>query len=86
MYKGHKVLDGHVHYTLDIDPDYFVSLLDKTGTDTANLAVITHGDRVSCTPEALALKDMYPGRFYVFGSLDPCLYYRGGEGMGALMA
>ena len=86
MYKGHRVIDGHLHYTLDIEPEYFIGLLDRTGTDMANLAVITHGDRVSCNPEALALKAVYPGRFYVCGSLDPCLYYRGGADMGARMA
>ncbi len=86
MYEGHRVIDGHVHYCLDIEPEYFTKLLDRTGTDMANLAVITHGGRVSCDTEALALKAMYPGRFYVCGSLDPCLYYRGGEDMGALQA
>ena len=83
MHQGCPVLDGHVHYTLDLDPAAFVALLDRTGTERANLAVITHGDRVSCTPEALALKALYPGRFFCFGSLDPCLYYRGGADMGA---
>ena len=86
MHQGHSVLDGHVHYSLDLDPAYFAALLDRTGTERANLAVIEHGDRVSCTPEALALKALYPGRFYVFGSLDPCLYYRGGADMGARQA
>ena len=86
MHKGHKILDGHIHYCIDIKPEYFCNLLDRTGTDMANLAAITHGDRVSCTPELLALKDMYPGRFYVCGSLDPCLYYKGGETMGREMA
>ena len=86
MHKGIPVLDGHVHYTLDIDPAFFLDLLDRTGTERANLAVITHGDRVSCTPEALALKALAPGRFFTFGSLDPCLYYRGGADMGRLQA
>lgn len=86
MYKGHRIIDGHVHYTLDIDPEYYISLLDATGTDMANIAVIRHGDRVSCTPEALVLKHMRPDRFYVSGSLDPSLYYRGGEDMGAGLA
>ncbi len=86
MHKGIPVLDGHVHYTLDLDPAYFVSLLERTGTERANLAAITHGDRVSCTPELLALKALYPERFYVFGSLDPCLYYRGGADMGEKQA
>ena len=86
MYKGHRVLDGHVHYILDAGPEYFAALLERTGTDMANLAAITHGDRVSCTPELLALKHRYPGRFYVCGSLDPCEYYRGGDDMGERLA
>ncbi len=86
MHHGQSVFDAHVHYSLDLDPAAFVALLDRTGTERANLAVIAHGDRVSCTPEALALKALYPERFTVFGQLDPCLYYRGGEDMGARQA
>ena len=86
MHHGQSVFDAHVHYSLDLDPAAFVALLDATGTEKANLAVIAHGDRVSCTPEALALKALYPNRFTVFGQLDPCLYYRGGADMGARQA
>ncbi len=86
MYRNTEVIDGHIHYCLDIDPEYFVSLLDRTGTDRANLAVITHGERVSSDVEALALKYLYPERFFVFASLDRCLYYRAGERMGELQA
>lgn len=82
----YPVFDAHVHYSLDLDPAAFVALLDKTGTERANVAVIAHGDRVNCTPEALALKALYPERFTVFGQLDPCLYYRGGEDMGEKQA
>ena len=86
MHHGQTVFDAHVHYSLDLDPAAFVALLDAAGTEKANLAVIAHGDRVSCTPEALALKALYPERFTVFGQLDPCLYYRGGADMGARQA
>ena len=86
MHHGQTVFDAHVHYSLDLDPAAFVALLDKTGTEKANLAVIAHGDRVNCTPEALALKALYPERFTVFGQLDPCLYYRGGADMGKKQA
>ena len=55
MHQGVPVLDGHVHYSLDLDPAYFTALLDRTGTERANLAVIEHGDRVSCTPAVLVL-------------------------------
>ena len=86
MHLGQRVLDAHVHYTLDLEPAAFAALLDCTGTERACLAVIAHGDRVSCTPEALALKALVPGRFWCFGQLDPCLYYRGGPDMGAEQA
>ena len=86
MHHGQPIFDAHVHYSLDLDPAAFVALLDKTGTGKANLAVIAHGDRVNCTPEALALKALYPERFTVFGQLDPCLYYRGGADMGKKQA
>ena len=86
MHCSLPVFDAHVHYSLDLDPAAFVSLLDRTGTEKANVAVIAHGDRVNCTPEALALKALYPARFTVFGQLDPCLYYRGGEDMGRKQA
>ena len=86
MHFDTPVVDAHVHYTLDLEPAAFVRLLDRTGTERANLAVIAHGERVSCTPEALALKALYPGRVWCFGQLDPCLYYRGGEDMGAKQA
>lgn len=85
MYKNHKIIDGHVHYILDCEPEYFVSLLDRTGTDIANLAAISHGSRLSCAPEELALKAMYPGRFYVCGSIDPCIYSLPEEEMGAAL-
>lgn len=86
MHLGQRVLDAHVHYTLDLEPAAFAALLDCTGTERACLAVIAHGDRVSCTPEALALKALVPGRFWCFGQPDPCLYYRGGPDMGAEQA
>ncbi len=86
MYKGHKIIDGHIHYMLDLEPDALVKFMDETGMDAANLASISHGTRLSCTLDALTLKALYPGRFYVCGSLDPCEYYRGGEDMGARLA
>lgn len=86
MHLAQPVLDAHVHYLLDLEPASFVALLDRTGTEKANLTVIQHGGRLNCTPEALALKALYPERFTVFGQLDPCLYYRGGADMGAKQA
>ena len=83
MYKNHKILDGHIHYSIDLAPEHFVSFLDRSGTDLINLAVITRGKTLPDLAESLALKALYPGRFYVSGSLDPLLYYRGGDDMGS---
>lgn len=83
MYQGHRIIDGHVHYTGALDPERFVGFLDGSGTDSANLAVITRGKTIPDTAGALALKAMYPGRFTVFGALDPREYYRGGDAMGS---
>lgn len=86
MYKGHKIIDGHVHYILDCAPEFFAELMDNTGTDMAHVAAIEHGDRLSASVEAMALKALYPARFYVSAGIDPCEYYRGGADMGARIA
>ena len=83
MHDGHRIIDGHVHYSSTLDPAHFMEFLDRSGTDCANLAVITRGRTLPDTAGALALKAMYPGRFTVFGALDPREYFRGGDGMGA---
>lgn len=82
MYKGHFVIDGHVHYASACGDEYFADFLERTGTDMANLACITRGEGAPCNDDALALKEKYPERFFVSGGLDPAIYYRGEDGMG----
>lgn len=82
MYKGHFIIDGHVHYCPDADAEYFAAFLENSGTDMANLACITRGSGAPCTAASLSLKEKYPGRFFVSGGLDPAEYFRGGEDMG----
>ena len=86
MYRGHRVIDGHIHFTLDAEPAFYVDFLSASGTDAANLAVITRGNTLPCTPESLALKALYPERFYVCAALDPLEYCRGGDDMGRRLA
>ena len=79
MYQQHFIIDGHVHYTSALDPERFAAFLAESGTDRANLAVITRGRTLPDTAGALMLKAMYPGRFTVFGALNPVEYFRGGD-------
>ena len=74
MYKGFRIIDGHTHYSLNVAPEYMLRIMDLTGTDTANLAAVSHSRKLSCVPEALMLKAMYPGRFFVYASLDASEY------------
>ncbi len=86
MYKGYRIVDGHTHFTLNVSPEYMLELMDRTGTDTANLAAVYHSRKLSCVPEALMLKSMYPGRFYVFASLDGWEFFQRAESLGENMA
>ena len=86
MYKGFRIIDGHTHYSLNVAPEYMLRIMDLTGTDTANLAAVSHSRKLSCVPEALMLKAMYPGRFFVYASLDASEYYRDRGALGESMA
>lgn len=75
MHKGHRVIDGHVHYSIDLSGRDFVEFLDSSGTDKAHIAAITRGrDTPPCNLDALELKTAYPDRFYVSCGFDPELY------------
>lgn len=76
MYKGHKIIDSHIHYALPIEPEELLAVMDASNTDMANLVIVPHRCRVSSVPDALMVKAMYPERFYVFGSLDVSAYFR----------
>lgn len=82
MYRGQRITDGHIHFALDAEPSDYADFLEASGTDAANLAVITRGRTLPCTPESLAVKAMFPGRFYVCGALDPLEYFHGDVSMG----
>lgn len=68
-------IDAHVHYALPLDIRELMDLLEQTGTNRANLVLVPHTKKLSCTPEALLAKSKYPDRLWVFTSLDPANYY-----------
>ena len=79
-------LDGHVHFAHPVDPEELIRIMDKTGTDQANLVLVPSRQRLTSVPEAMVAKAKYPGRFYVFTSLDVSEYFRHGKEIGKYMA
>lgn len=86
MYRDIKMIDGHVHCAQQVDPAALEAVLTRTGADMANIAACAHSRALSLTPQALAMKKLWPGRFYVFGSLDVSEYYLHPDTLGAHMA
>lgn len=80
------LIDGHVHYQLPFEPGKFINILNMTGTDMACVAAMPHNLRLSCVPDALMLKMMYPGRFFVFACLDASVYFLNRGRVGEKMA
>lgn len=68
-------IDAHVHYALPLKPEELMAFLEKTGTAMANLVLVPHTKKLSCTPEALLAKYRFPQKLWVFTSLDPSNYY-----------
>ena len=81
-----EVIDAHIHYALPADPAELIRIMDSTGTDVANLVTVPHRQRLSSVPDALMAKAMYPGRFYVFSSLDVSVLFRFRNKVGKKMA
>ena len=81
-----EVIDAHIHYALPADPAELIRIMDSTGTDEANLVIVPHRQRLSSVPDALMAKAMYPGRFYVFSSLDVSVLFRFRNKVGKRMA
>lgn len=79
-------IDAHVHFAHPLKPETLIDLMDRTGTQMANLVLVPHRQRLTAVPEAMMAKAKYPGRFYVFTSLDVSEYYRHGREVGKYMA
>ncbi|MCK7495462.1 MAG: amidohydrolase family protein [Comamonadaceae bacterium] len=61
--RNYTRVDCHIHYSLPIDPQELVDVLDHTDTDIANLVIVPHRQRISSVPDAMMVKHMYPERF-----------------------
>ena len=79
-------LDAHIHFAHPLPPETLVAFMDENGISQANLVLVPHRQRLTAVPEAMAAKAKYPGRFYVFTSLDVSEYYRHGKEVGKYMA
>ena len=71
-----QALDAHIHYSLKYPVDELLKTMEATDTDMANLAVVPSRRALSSVPDALMVKAMNPGRFYVFASLDVSVFFR----------
>ena len=86
MFCDHKIIDCHIHYSLPIEPAELMDVMDRSGTDMANLVLVPHRQRLSSVPDALMAKHMYPQRLFVFTSLDTSGYFRSPKTLGRHMA
>lgn len=75
-------LDCHIHYAMPLNPKDLIDVMEYTNTDAANLVIVPHRERVSSVPDALMVKHMYPGKFYVFSSLDVTKYFMSNKTVG----
>lgn len=80
------ITDVHVHYSPQTGPEFLTQFLDTTGTDRAVIQAVSHTRCLSLIPGALVMKDMSPGRFYVFGSPDLSEYYMHPDTLGQHLA
>lgn len=79
-------LDAHIHFAHPLSPETLVGFMDENHISQANLVLVPHRQRLTSVPEAMVAKAKYPGRFYVFTSLDVSEYYRHGKEVGKYMA
>ena len=86
MYKNTKIIDAHMHYSPQTGPARLPDFMDCTETDMAVVQAVSHSNCISLIPGALVMKDMSPGRFYVFGSPDASEYYLHPEELGRYLA
>jgi predicted TIM-barrel fold metal-dependent hydrolase len=67
-------------------PEMLVDFMDRNGIRQANLVLVPNRQRLTSVPEAMVAKAKFPGRFYVFTSLDVSEYFRHGKEVGKFMA
>lgn len=71
-----------MHYSPQAGSEFLTDFLTRTGTDSAVIQSVSHSRCISLIPGALVMKDMSPGRFYVFGSPDLSGYYSCSDNIG----
>lgn len=86
MLKLTQRVDAHIHFAHPLSPETLVGFMDENGISQANLVLVPHRQRLTSVPEAMVAKAKFPGRFYVFTSLDVSEYYRHGKEVGKYMA
>ena len=79
-------LDAHIHYAHPMKPEMLVDFMDRNGIRQANLVLVPNRQRLTSVPEAMVAKAKFPGRFYVFTSLDVSEYFRHSKEVGKYMA
>lgn len=80
--KQTDIIDIHVHCSPQTDTEFLADFLDMTGTDRAVVQAVSHSACISLVPQALTMKQMHPGKFYVFAAPNLREYYSGDSGLG----
>lgn len=82
MKNNKKILDAHIHISPEISPSELNNFIDETNTDMAVIQAVAHSKCKSLVPEALAMKIISPGKYYVFAAPDLDMYYSNKEVIG----
>ncbi len=82
MESENRILDCHIHYSLPVDPQELISIMEYTKTDAANLVIVPDKHRISSVPDALMVKYLNPTKIFVFGSLDVSQYFMHNKSVG----
>lgn len=86
MINETKIIDCHVHVSRQTDIKYLADFLTRTGTEMASINACTHSRCITLVPQAMMLKKLQPGRFYVLAAPDMSAYYLHADDLGEYMA
>lgn len=70
------IIDDHIHYALPIRHQELEEAMALSHAQKGVLVTVPDRSRVLVTPEALMMKAMSPGKYYVFTSLDVSEYFK----------
>jgi len=77
-----RILDCHIHYSLPVEPQELINVMEYTKTNIANLVIVPDKNRISSVPDALMVKYLNPTKIFVFGSLDVSQYFMHNKSVG----